>query len=111
MSPPCEILTKLCSPAAPTASPVACSGTTYQIQAGDDCHSISIAQGISTAWLLTDNDLASSCSNFPTSGELCLVNSCPVYTVQTNDTCKAIAKAHNATEAQISSWNPVSAPC
>ncbi|KAI0203160.1 hypothetical protein F4808DRAFT_449427 [Astrocystis sublimbata] len=95
---------------APTAS--ACAGKTYQIQPGDDCHSISKSQGIGTSWLLMDNNLGSFCSDFPTKGSLCLTNTCSVYTVKANDTCKAIAKASELSQAQLIKWNPqLSAAC
>ncbi|KAI1180782.1 hypothetical protein F4777DRAFT_596051 [Nemania sp. FL0916] len=90
----------------PRPTPPACAGKTYQIQPGDDCHSISTSQGIATSWLLSDNNLASFCTDFPTEGSLCLTNTCSVYTVQTNDTCKSVAKASNITEALLISWNP-----
>ncbi|KAI1490116.1 hypothetical protein F5X96DRAFT_670015 [Biscogniauxia mediterranea] len=66
------------------------------------------SQSIGTAWLLSDNNLASFCSDFPTSGELCLINTCSVYTVKANDTCKGIAKSANITQSLLTSWNPVS---
>ncbi|KAI0595745.1 carbohydrate-binding module family 50 protein [Biscogniauxia sp. FL1348] len=88
-------------------SPIPCAGKTYQIQPGDDCHSVSNSQGIGTAWLLADNNLASFCSDFPTSGALCLINTCSVYTVKTNDTCKGIAKSANITQSQLMTWNPI----
>jgi LysM repeat protein len=89
-----------------------CSGKTYTVQPGDDCHSISIAQGISTSWLLLDNNLLSGCAEFPTSGNLCLVNTCAIVTVQTNDTCASIATAHNITVPQLKAWNPnINAGC
>ncbi|KAI0424844.1 hypothetical protein F5Y09DRAFT_353023 [Xylaria sp. FL1042] len=90
----------------PSSTTTPCAGKMYEIQPGDNCHNISISQGISTSWLLSDNNLASYCSDFPTSGSLCLVNTCSVYTVQMNDTCKSIAKATNITEALLISWNP-----
>ncbi|KAL9029149.1 MAG: hypothetical protein Q9196_002579, partial [Gyalolechia fulgens] len=88
-------------------TPTACSGKSYAIQAGDDCYSISKSQGIGTGWLLDDNQLQAYCAEFPTSGNLCLTNTCRVYTVQTNDTCKSIAAAHNVTIPQVVAWNPV----
>ncbi|KAI2624041.1 hypothetical protein GGS21DRAFT_541259 [Xylaria nigripes] len=91
----------------PEPTPPACAGKTYQIQPGDDCHSISISQGIATSWLLSDNNLASFCTDFPTEGSLCLTNTCSVYTIQTNDTCKSVAKTSNITEALLIKWNPV----
>ncbi|KAI9642412.1 hypothetical protein NHQ30_009217 [Ciborinia camelliae] len=89
----------------PTPSP--CSGSTYQIQPGDSCHSISTSQGISTAWLLTDNQLPAWCNEFPTTGALCLVNKCSVITVEANKTCSVIAKAANTTEVLLKAWNPI----
>lgn len=92
----------------PQPTPPPCAGKTYQIQPGDDCHSISTSQGIATSWLLSDNNLASFCTDFPTEGSLCLTNTCSVYTIQTNDTCKSVAKTSNITEALLISWNSVS---
>ncbi|KAI0814080.1 hypothetical protein GGR55DRAFT_687075 [Xylaria sp. FL0064] len=90
----------------PSPTTTLCAGKMYEIQPGDDCHNISISQGISTGWLLFDNHLAAFCSDFPTSGSLCLVNTCSVYTIQTNDTCKSISKSNDITEALLTSWNP-----
>ncbi|RMZ83680.1 hypothetical protein DV738_g1034, partial [Chaetothyriales sp. CBS 135597] len=95
----------------PSSTPT-CTGTVYSIQPGDDCHKISLAQGIGTEWLLLDNDLFASCHNFPTQGELCLINTCTVYTVLETDTCAAIAKMHSITESQLRAWNPsINAGC
>lgn len=90
--------------------PTTCSGKLYQIQPGDDCHSISKSQGISNGWLITDNALTANCADFPTDGTLCLVNTCEVYTVGQNETCVFIAGTHNITEAQFKAWNPVGSP-
>jgi LysM repeat protein len=93
-------------------TPTSCSGKEYTIQAGDDCYSISSSQGIGTAWLLANNDLLAYCADFSTSGKLCLQDTCDTYTVKHNETCDAIADAHNVTIAQLRSWNPViSAGC
>lgn len=83
-----------------TAAPT-CTGITYTIQESDDCHTISKSQGISTTWLILDNNLLAACYNFPTSGELCLVHTCEVYTVQEGDACRPIAMANNITSAQM----------
>ncbi|SPO07097.1 uncharacterized protein DNG_09791 [Cephalotrichum gorgonifer] len=85
----------------------ACKGTTYDIQPGDNCRSIATSQNIGLYWLLTDNGLGSFCSDFPTSGLLCLVNTCETYSLQANDTCKAIAKVASITVTQLHAWNPV----
>ncbi|KAL1616832.1 hypothetical protein SLS56_011264 [Neofusicoccum ribis] len=91
----------------PTSTPAPCAGSTYAIQPSDDCHSISLSQGIATAWLLSDNDLPAWCASFPTSGDLCIANVCTVVTVSANDTCKSISRAANITEAQLHAWNPI----
>ncbi|KAF5852240.1 hypothetical protein GGP41_001009 [Bipolaris sorokiniana] len=92
----------------PTES--ACDGTTYQIQGSDDCYSISKAQSVGTAWMLSDNHLAAYCYEFPTSGSLCITNTCKTVTVEVNTTCKAIAAAAKITEPQLLAWNPVINP-
>lgn len=79
----------------------------YQIQPGDDCHKISISQQTGTGWLLSDNNLAAWCHDFPTSGSLCIANKCSIVTVQTNATCKEIAREANTTEILLKAWNPV----
>ncbi|CAF9933065.1 MAG: hypothetical protein HETSPECPRED_008521 [Heterodermia speciosa] len=93
-----------------TSTPIsnACSGKTYAIQGGDDCYSISKLQGIGTGWLLYDNNLQAYCSEFPKTGNLCLINTCKIYSVREHDTCASIAAAQNVTVPQIVGWNPVS---
>ncbi|KAI8273677.1 hypothetical protein K4K60_010537 [Colletotrichum sp. SAR11_57] len=87
-----------------------CDGTMYQIQGGDDCYSISKAQSVGTAWMLSDNHLGAYCFEFPTSGSLCITNTCKTVTVAVNTTCSAIAAAANITEPQLMAWNPVINP-
>lgn len=98
----------LTTPASTPAPQATCTGTTYQVKAGDDCYSISSSQGIGTACLLSDNNLAAHCADFPTSGSLCLADTCETYVVRAGDTCKMIASAANITEPQFKAWNPVS---
>lgn len=81
----------------------------YAVQSGDDCHSVSLSQGIGTAWLLMDNNLPAWCESFPTGGTLCLVNKCDVVTVQAGDSCHSIAHAASITDVQLKAWNLVSA--
>ncbi|EOD48364.1 hypothetical protein UCRNP2_4885 [Neofusicoccum parvum UCRNP2] len=96
-----------------TASPTpTCAGKAYTIQGGDDCHTIAKSQGIGTMWLLTDNNLPAWCGDFPTTGDLCLVNTCSIYTVQQNDTCDSIASANSISTVQLQAWNPsINAGC
>lgn len=94
--------------AAPTATPTVDCSSTYVIQEGDDCHSISIAHTVSTVSLLMLNDLDAWCANFPTAGSsLCIPYSCDIYTVQENDTCWSIVNDHapDITMTQLRSWN------
>ncbi|CAG8971987.1 hypothetical protein HYALB_00003325 [Hymenoscyphus albidus] len=95
-----------------STTPAACTGKTYAITSGDSCYSISKSQGIGTAWLLSDNNLGAYCSDFPSSGNLCLTNTCDTVEVGVNSTCKEIAKAANITESQLKAWNPsINAGC
>ena len=95
----------------PTTTSVAPSNTcvsTYTVQAGDDCHSISKAQGVSTFDLMVSNNLAGYCSNFPGSGaQLCMPHRCQIYTVQADDSCWGIVSRYNNafTVTQLRSWN------
>lgn len=88
--------------ATPTnTSPEKCDGKTYTIKSGDTCRSISEAQGVATSWLLSDNALKAFCAEFPTSGDLCVRNTCKIYTVKPNDTCVGIAKANKISQVQL----------
>ncbi|KAF2126083.1 carbohydrate-binding module family 50 protein [Dothidotthia symphoricarpi CBS 119687] len=94
-------------PQAATPTPSSCAGKKYTVASGDDCYKVSKTNGIGTAWLLSDNNLAAYCSEFPTSGELCIQNTCEIYTVNTTDTCESMAKSNNITIAQLKAWNPI----
>ncbi|KAJ1325254.1 peptidoglycan DL-endopeptidase LytF [Microdochium nivale] len=94
----------------PVPTQTTCSGTTYQIQGGDSCYSISQAKSVGTAWLLSDNNLAAYCADFPTSGSLCITNTCQTVTVGKNTTCSAIAASASISEMQLLAWNPVINP-
>lgn len=81
----------------------------YTIQEGDDCHSISKSQKVSTFYLMDANDLELYCSNFPGPGvEICIPPRCDVYTVQEKDTCSTVTRRLNYTTSttQLISWNP-----
>ncbi|KAH8194552.1 hypothetical protein TruAng_011287 [Truncatella angustata] len=93
--------------AAPAPTAKVCQGSTYTIQASDDCYTISKNQGVGTDWLLVDNDLEAFCTNFPAAGtSLCITNQCTTVTVPTNTTCEIMAAAANITETQLKAWNP-----
>ncbi|KAI1502076.1 hypothetical protein F5X99DRAFT_418164 [Biscogniauxia marginata] len=76
----------LTTSASPTAAKPCAS--TYLVQNGDDCHSISQANKVSTNEMLYLNNLQGGCMNFPGPGStLCMPITCEIYTVQENDTC------------------------
>ncbi|KAF2717774.1 carbohydrate-binding module family 50 protein [Polychaeton citri CBS 116435] len=90
-----------------TTIPTSCA-TTYTVRDGDDCHSISKAQGVSTNNMLYLNGLEAGCTNFPGAGaQLCMPHHCLIYTVETNDTCYGIVGVYNGsfTMSQLVSWN------
>ncbi|KAF5511762.1 LysM domain-containing protein [Colletotrichum siamense] len=91
-----------------SATPSNSCVSNYTVQAGDDCHSISVSQQVSTSELLYFNNLEAGCTDFPSAGtSLCIPHTCEVYTVQQNDTCWDLAEASNGTFsiAQLVSWN------
>lgn len=79
---------------------------TYTVKSGDTCLSVAEANGVSTSWLLARNSI--SCSDFPTSGKLCIPDNikCETYKVAETDTCNSIAKEYEATWTKLVSWNP-----
>ncbi|RDW92950.1 LysM peptidoglycan-binding domain-containing protein [Aspergillus mulundensis] len=93
--------------ATPTPTPSTCSGKAYTIQPGDTCQSISKSQGIGTAQLLVDNDLAAYCNGFPTQGDLCINHACTTHTVAANETCADIGRKYIVTQVQLTTWNPI----
>ncbi|KAF2416682.1 LysM domain-containing protein [Tothia fuscella] len=93
-------------PDSPTGAPSKCAGTTYQVKAGDSCKSVAKRQGISTGWLIFDNNLSASCDDLTKSSSLCLKNTCKIHAVTAGETCESIAKANNINTLQLQSWNP-----
>ncbi|TQN75343.1 LysM domain-containing protein [Colletotrichum shisoi] len=94
----------------PEPTKASCGGTRYAIQSSDDCYSISKAQGVGTAWLLADNNLAAYCADFPTSGSLCITNNGDTVAVGVSQTSVTIADAASITETQLKAWNLVINP-
>lgn len=91
----------LTRPTPTPAAPQKCTGKTYTIKSGDTCRSISKAENIATSWLLADNGLKAYCAEFPTTGDLCIQNTCSTYTVQQGDVCLDIAKANRISQVQL----------
>ncbi|PTB45697.1 carbohydrate-binding module family 50 protein [Trichoderma asperellum CBS 433.97] len=102
--------TKLASTRVTTTTPAAPScKSTDTIKKNDTCRSISESQKVATFYLMQANNLPGYCSQFPPAGsDLCIPQSCDLYTVAENDSCYGIAQAHNGTfsATQLISWNP-----
>ncbi|KAF2856399.1 carbohydrate-binding module family 50 protein [Plenodomus tracheiphilus IPT5] len=94
-------------PQAAAPTPSSCAGKRYTIASGDDCYKVSKTNSIGPAWLLSDNNLAAYCDGFHKSGELCIQNTCKVYTIENTATCESIAESHTITLAQLKGWNPI----
>ncbi|PIL32555.1 hypothetical protein GSI_05258 [Ganoderma sinense ZZ0214-1] len=96
--------------AAPTLTPASadnCVYGTYTVKSGDTCQSIAAANSLSFDQLIAINGLDMPCTKLPApGGKICLSGSCPLYTVQTNDTCVGIYQANNISWSQLLAWNP-----
>lgn len=94
---------------ATTASAAYSCTSTYTVQEGDTCESVSEDHGVGTFYLLQANNLQAYCADFPGVGaDLCIPDACELYTVDANDTCYGIAQLYNGTFSvrQLISWNP-----
>ncbi|KAA8895206.1 hypothetical protein FN846DRAFT_818519 [Sphaerosporella brunnea] len=90
---------------APTATPT-CTGVTIAVSSSDTCDTIAETHHASTWHILFRNNLDAGCINFPTSGSLCIEETCTTYVPTSNDTCRDLAKTYNVTVPQLVSWNP-----
>ncbi|KAK6433415.1 hypothetical protein LTR95_010410 [Oleoguttula sp. CCFEE 5521] len=109
-SPPANTVTRTSATTTGSPTPTAAKACSFNftVKAGDDCHSISNAQKVSTNNVLYLNNLEAGCTDFPAAGaNLCMPHTCDVYTVKANDTCYGISQAYdNAfTNSQLISWN------
>ena len=76
-------------------------------QTGDTCQSIAAANSLSFDQFIAINGLDMPCTKLPApGGKVCLSGSCPLYTVQANDTCVGIYQANNISWSQLLAWNP-----
>lgn len=90
-----------------TPSPQTCHYP-LTIAAHDTCHSIALANNVSTSALLIRNRLPAYCRDFPGPGtSICLPPSCDIYTVKMNDTCESVIRLYSSafTITQLLSWN------
>ncbi|KAJ5719736.1 hypothetical protein N7493_007314 [Penicillium malachiteum] len=83
-----------------------CTGTTYTVESGDTCESISSAHSIAIDRFITENHLDSNCTTLKTGDDVCLGESCTLYEVKANDTCRSILADKPFYLNQLLSWNP-----
>ncbi|KAL4782868.1 hypothetical protein BJX76DRAFT_358502 [Aspergillus varians] len=90
----------------PSATPTSCAGTSYLVKDGDTCESISHAKSVGTDRMIQRNYLDYHCSSLAPGAELCIEDTCTVYTVQANDTCQGIVQSQSFGLVQLVGWNP-----
>ncbi|KAK4186063.1 hypothetical protein QBC35DRAFT_465066 [Podospora australis] len=90
------------SSALPTST--GCPGSTRAVAAGDTCHSVAKAAGVSTYGLIAANNLDIFCSQLETTA--CLPPTCKTYLWAPYDICEEVAAKSNITLAQFLAWNP-----
>ncbi|KAF8145192.1 hypothetical protein K438DRAFT_1444824, partial [Mycena galopus ATCC 62051] len=90
---------------------------TYIVESGDTCYAIASANGLTVAQLLSYNpSINADCTNLAIAEVLCLGpggggggggGTCTqTYTVQSGDTCSAIAASQGLTVSQLLALNP-----
>ncbi|KAJ6783011.1 hypothetical protein PWT90_09190 [Aphanocladium album] len=81
-------------PEKPPSNPSYClSNSYYTTAAGDNCTSIALAHGVSSADLLNGNREVTpiaNCTTVPVGVKLCLPLGCKTYTIKDKDTCDSI---------------------
>jgi LysM repeat protein len=96
------------SSAEATSTPTPSCASSYIVRSGDTCGGICKANNVSTFALTQANSLDAYCQNTLRPGiELCLPESCDIYTVQPNDTCRSVAAKQPSyiTITQLQAWN------
>jgi hypothetical protein len=90
----------------PLPTPTTCRGSTYVVKDADTCESISIENLVATDRLIQLNHLDYNCSSLTTGSELCIDETCTVYTVKVDDTCQRIYQGQSFGLVQLLGWNP-----
>ncbi|KAL4940189.1 hypothetical protein BDV06DRAFT_197177 [Aspergillus oleicola] len=90
----------------PIPTPVACRGSTYIVQEADTCESISRSKSIATDRMIQRNNLDYACSSLVVGAQLCIEDTCTIYTVKANDTCSGIIQDQSFGLVQLIGWNP-----
>lgn len=87
-----------------------CATSTYVVQEGDNCRSISLALNVSTFALIQENALIEDCHDLRVGRSLCLPNHCETYMIGMYGNCDTIANEFSITRAQLQAWNPMINP-
>lgn len=91
-----------CNTSDPTVS-------TYITVANQTCSEVSLAHNVSTPVLASINALTPNCTSLSANKTLCLPETCSIYRVSANDSCKAILKNNMTRQVELPtfrSWNP-----
>lgn len=93
----------------PTSSPnITCwGGTHYTVKSGDSCESIAAANSMAIDNLLYLNGLDLACETLTVGSSLCIRDSCKLYKLQAQDTCKNIVSDRGFTMTELVHWNPI----
>lgn len=89
----------------PTAT-ATCTGIMYTARLGDTCESISKANSVATDRMIDLNSLDYGCTALTTGTQLCIQDTCNLYTIQQNQTCGDIVKGQPFSLVQLLGWNP-----
>ncbi|KAK6213697.1 LysM domain-containing protein [Colletotrichum tabaci] len=82
--------------------------STYHVQEGDTCESISADQNVSTKGLIEGNDVLNGwCSGLVAGQDLCMPEQCKVHFVEPDDSCESLADKYGATPKDLVEWNPL----
>jgi hypothetical protein len=90
---------------APATTPT-CAGTKYRVRKADTCDSISRAQSVSSDRLEYVNHLDYNCTTLVVGQELCIQDTCPLVTIEKNQTCQDLVAGKGFSTVQLVSWNP-----
>ncbi|KAK1445515.1 LysM domain-containing protein [Colletotrichum cuscutae] len=81
--------------------------TTYHVQDGDTCDSISIAQSVSSRDLVEANEhLDNWCGGLGAGQEMCLPAQCKLHLLTTEDSCESLLRQYGVSPKDLSEWNP-----
>ncbi|KAM5342662.1 hypothetical protein ACJ41O_013628 [Fusarium nematophilum] len=83
-----------------------CKGTTYTVQEGDTCASISRHTMMATDRLIEVNYLTYSCSTLEVGMELCIQDTCRLALMEEGETCQSFVTHKFLTVNQLRAWNP-----